>query len=142
MMKISWVDHVTNEEVARRAGTERKIMKTIRKRQLEFLGHVTRKEGLEELMLTGCVNGKRSRGRQRLTYLQSLSNWTTEQVDERVKPEVPRLKILRTAKDRVLWKSMVTNAWKSMFLENMARRERERERGNGRDITAICLTLK
>ena len=44
MMKISWVDHVTNEEVSRSAGTERKIMKTIRKRQMEFLGHVIRKE--------------------------------------------------------------------------------------------------
>ena len=33
----------------------------------------------------------------------------TEQVDEREKPEVARLKILRTAKDRVLWKSMVAN---------------------------------
>ena len=109
MMKISWVDHVTNEEVSRKAGTERKIMKTIRKRLIEFLGHVTRKEGLEELMLTGRVNVKRSRGRQRLTYLESLSKWMTEQVDEKEKPEVARLKILRTAKDRELWKSMVAN---------------------------------
>ena len=62
-------------------------------------------------MLTGRVNGKRSRGRQRLTYLESLSGRQrmTEQVDEREKLEVARLKILRTAKDRVLWKSMVAN---------------------------------
>ena len=109
MMKISWVDHITNEEVLRRAGTERKIMKTIRKRQIEFLGHVMRKEGLEELMLTGRVNGKRSRGRQRLTYLESLSKWMTEQVDETEKLQVARLKILRTAKDRELWRTMVVN---------------------------------
>ena len=63
-MKLSWVDHVTNEEVSRRAGTQRKIMKTIRKRQVEFLGHVMRKEGSEELMLTGRVNEKRNSGRQ------------------------------------------------------------------------------
>ena len=71
MMKISWLDYVTNEEVSRRTGTERKIMKTIRKRQIEFLGHVTRKGGLEELMLAERVHGKRSRGRQRLTYLET-----------------------------------------------------------------------
>ena len=75
-------------------------MKTIRKEQIEFLGHVTRKEGLEELMLTGRVNWKRSRGRQRLTYLESLSKGMTEQVDGREKSEVARLKILRTANDR------------------------------------------
>ena len=34
-----------------RAGTEPKIMKVIRKRQMEFLGHVMRKEGLEDMML-------------------------------------------------------------------------------------------
>ena len=50
-MKIPWVDHETNEVVLRRAGTERKIMKAIRKRQMEFLGHVMRKEGLEDVML-------------------------------------------------------------------------------------------
>ena len=84
-------------------------MKTIRKRQIEFLGHVTRKEGLEESMLTGCVNGKRRRERHRLTHLESLSKWMTEQVDEREKSEVARLRILRTAKDRESWKSMVAN---------------------------------
>ena len=61
------------------------------------------------MILTGRVNGKRSRGRQRLTYLESLSKWMTEQVDEKEKPEVARLKILRTAKDRVSLKSMLGN---------------------------------
>ena len=41
------------------------LLKIIRKKQLEFLGHVVRKEGLEEnLTLTGKIEGKRSRGRQ------------------------------------------------------------------------------
>ena len=38
-------------------------MKRIRKRQLEFLGHITRKEKLENLMVTGKIEAKRSRGR-------------------------------------------------------------------------------
>ena len=32
-----------------------------KKRQLEFIGHILRKNGFEELILTWCVNGKRSR---------------------------------------------------------------------------------
>ena len=94
-----------------RAGTERKIMKAIRRRQIEFLGHVMRKEGLEDMMLIGRVNGKWSRGRQRFAYLESLSKWMTEQVDETEKSQVARLKILRTA------------LWSPMFVENMAHRE-------------------
>ena len=109
MMKISWVDQVTNEEMLRRVGTKRKIMKTIRTRQIEFLGHVTRKQGLEELMLTGRVSGERSRGRQRLTNLESQIKWMTGQVDAIEKSQEAKLKILRTAKDRELCSSMVTN---------------------------------
>lgn len=79
------------------------------KRQVEFLGPVVRKEGSEELMLTGSVNGKGSRGRQRLTFLGILSKWMIKQIDETEKSEVAQLKILKTAKDRELWRSMVTN---------------------------------
>ena len=65
MFRIAWSDHVTNEEVLRRARRERSLMISIRKRQLQFLGHIMRKEGLENLTLTGRIEGKRSRGRQR-----------------------------------------------------------------------------
>ena len=67
------------------------------------LGTCYEEEGLEDQMLTERVNGKRSRGRQRLTYLDGLSKWMTEQVDETEKSQVVRLQILRTAKDRELW---------------------------------------
>ena len=42
MMKISWTNRVSNEMVLQRAGTERELLKMIRKRQLRYLGHVMR----------------------------------------------------------------------------------------------------
>ena len=57
-MRISWTDHLTNEEVLRKAKTERSLIKTIRKRQLRFLSHIMRKEGLENLILAGYIDGK------------------------------------------------------------------------------------
>ena len=78
---------VIDEDVFRRAGTERQIMKTITKRQIEFLGHAMTKEGFTELVLTERVNEKRSRGRQALTYLESFSKLLTEQVDDTKKPK-------------------------------------------------------
>ena len=60
MMRIPWADKLTNEEVLQRAGVERKLIGEIKTRQLRFLGHVIRKDGLENLALTG----KRSRGRK------------------------------------------------------------------------------
>ena len=57
------------------AGTQRSLLKKIRRRQLEFLGHIVRKENLEHLIVTGKIEGKRSKGRQRQTYIDSLSKW-------------------------------------------------------------------
>ena len=37
---------------------ERKLIGKIRTRQLRFLGHVIRKDGLENLALTGKIEGK------------------------------------------------------------------------------------
>ena len=36
---VSWIKKVTNEDVLRRAQTERQLMKQIVKRQCSFLGH-------------------------------------------------------------------------------------------------------
>ena len=49
MIKISWTDRVSNEMVFQRAGTKRKLMKMIRKRQLRFLGHEMRLQQLENV---------------------------------------------------------------------------------------------
>ena len=67
LVMVSWTEHVTNEEVLTRAGTKRELMMTIRQRQLRFLGHVMRKNELENVVLTGKIEGTRNRGRKRLT---------------------------------------------------------------------------
>ena len=53
MMKIPWTDKVSNEEVLTRAGVRRKMIREMLIRQLKVMGHITRKEGLENLALTG-----------------------------------------------------------------------------------------
>ena len=62
MLRISWAEKKTNVNVLREGNVQRSLMKTIRKRQMEFLGHVCRRRGLEFLSLTGKVEGKRDRG--------------------------------------------------------------------------------
>ena len=79
-------------------------------RQLEFLGHIMRKSGLEELILTGSVDGKRSSRRQIEKYFTNLSSWVAEQVPRKEKDKAKEINLLRTAKDRSLWKSMIAHA--------------------------------
>ena len=76
IMKISWVDKISNDEVLLRANTTRQLVQTTITRQIRFDGHVIRKGKLEYLMLTGKIEGKRARGRQRLTFLGWLERST------------------------------------------------------------------
>ena len=72
MMRISFAQDMSNEEVLKTAKADRSLVKNIRKRQLEFLGHILKKDGIENLCITGFVDGKRKRGKQRITFLDSL----------------------------------------------------------------------
>ena len=65
----------TNEEVLQLARVQRSLIETIRIRQMKFLGHISRKDGLEKLVLCGKIKGKRCRGRQRTKYIDSLNNF-------------------------------------------------------------------
>jgi len=102
MMKIPWTDRVTNEEVFSRAGVDRKLMQDVRSRQLKFLGHVMRKGGLENLALTGKVEGKRSRGRRRVTWMSSLKKWLEGKGVQDQETE-----LLKKANNRTAWHTMI-----------------------------------
>ena len=51
MLRISYTDHVTNEEVLRRVGEKRSFLKTIHQRKLQYFGHLTRQNGLQRRLL-------------------------------------------------------------------------------------------
>ena len=78
MMRIPWTDKVRNEDVLKRAGTGRKLILEIRTKQMRFLGHLMRKDGLENLALTGKIEGKRSRGRKWSLWMANLNEWIGE----------------------------------------------------------------
>ena len=101
MLRIPWTARITNEEVLRRAGTERTLINQIRKRQLNFLGHIIRANGLEKDCLLGRVQGRRARGRQRLKFMDVLK----EQMDHRWKTA----DLIRMAHDRGRWRSLVAD---------------------------------
>ena len=54
------------------AGTSRKLVTTIRQRQLRYLGHVLRGRTLERDCLLGAIEGTRARGRQRIKFMDGI----------------------------------------------------------------------
>ena len=98
MMKFPWTDKVSNEEVLTRAGVQRKMIREMLIRQLKFMGHITRKEGLENLALTGKIVGRRSRGRSRILWMDSLQKL----LEERGVKELGVVLIQKARKPRVV----------------------------------------
>uniref|UniRef100_A0A8D9AUB6 Uncharacterized protein n=1 Tax=Cacopsylla melanoneura TaxID=428564 RepID=A0A8D9AUB6_9HEMI len=47
ILRISWVDKITNSEVLSRMGKRKEIMITIKERKLAYLGHIMRNEKKE-----------------------------------------------------------------------------------------------
>ena len=58
MLRISWKDGLTIEEVYRRMNTHTSLLIEIVHRKLSFLGHVIRKDDLEGFVVNGFVDGK------------------------------------------------------------------------------------
>ena len=100
MMRVPWTARRTNQAALELAGTSRRLMNKIRKRQLRYVGHVLRGESLEKHCLMGMIEGNRARGRQRIKYLDGIKTL----VGVRNVGEVVRL-----AEDREGWRSIVAN---------------------------------
>ncbi|KAI5754908.1 hypothetical protein M8J77_012531 [Diaphorina citri] len=78
ILKIKWTDRITNEEVLRRMSKNKEIAFTIKKRKLQYFGHIVRNPVKYHQLLTvlqGEIAGKRKRGRPRTSWIQNLSQW-------------------------------------------------------------------
>ncbi|KAF6214379.1 hypothetical protein GE061_009119 [Apolygus lucorum] len=77
LLRISWVDRVTNAQVLHGMGcSQPELLYIVKKRKLEYLGHVLRNEEKYRLLqnvLQGKVKG--GPGRLRISWLANLRKW-------------------------------------------------------------------
>jgi len=78
MEKISWTDHVKNEEVLLRVNEQRIILHEIRKRKANWIGHILRRNCLLKKVIEGKIKGEMEvairRGRRRKKLLDDLKD--------------------------------------------------------------------
>jgi hypothetical protein len=77
MEKISWTDHVRNEEVLFRVNEHRNILHELRKRKANWIGHILRRNCLLKQIIEGKIKGEmevtRRRWRRRKKLLDRKS---------------------------------------------------------------------
>ena len=80
ILRISYRYHVTNEEVRAKiqqaVGTYEVLLTIVKRRKLQWYGHVSRSLGLAETILQGTVKGGRRQGRQRKRWEDNIREWT------------------------------------------------------------------
>ena len=68
MLKIPWIKKVTNVEVLKRASTKRTILKTIKKRKINYFRMIMKEPKYEllRLIMQGKIEGRRGKGRRKI----------------------------------------------------------------------------
>ena len=80
ILHISYRDHVTNEDVRAKIqqaiGPREDFLITVKRRKLQWYGHVSRSSGVAKTILQGAVKGGGRQGRQRKRWEDNIREWT------------------------------------------------------------------
>jgi len=82
MLRISWTKHRTNNSIFEELEPARRFLAEVRRRKLQYVGHVVRADNLCTHVLHGIVDGKRRRGRPRRRWTDDIKQWTGISVAE------------------------------------------------------------
>ena len=79
ILRISYKDHVTNEEVRAKIqqaiGPHEDLLAIVKRRKLQWHGHVSRSSGLAKTILQSTVKGGRRQGRQRKRWEENIRDF-------------------------------------------------------------------
>ena len=98
-------DHVTNEEVRAKiqqsTGSHKDLLMIVKRRKLQWYGHVSRSSGLAVNILQGTVKGGRRQGGQRKRWEDNIREWTGMEFG----------KSQRAVENRVQWRKVVAESF-------------------------------
>lgn len=83
MLKISWVDKVSNAEVLQKVQENKSILDTVQHRKFRWIGHILRHDSLLRDVIKGRMKEKVTRGRKRLQMLSDVISKSYEDFEER-----------------------------------------------------------
>ena len=94
ILHISYKDHVTNEEVRAKIqqaiGPHEDLLTIVKRRRLQWYGHVSRSSGLAKTTLQGVAKWGRRQGRQRKRWEDNIREWTGLEFGRSQRAEDPR----------------------------------------------------
>ena len=104
ILHISYKDHIANEEVRAKIqqaiGLHEDLLTIVRRRKLQWNGHVSRSLGVAKTILQGTVKGGRRQGGQSKRWKDNIREWTSLEFG----------KSQRAVENREKWRKLVAKS--------------------------------
>ena len=74
-LRVPWTTRRSNQSILKEISLEYSLKGLILKVKLQFIGHLTRRaDSLEKILMLGKIEGRRRRGRQRMRWLDGITD--------------------------------------------------------------------
>ena len=74
-MRVPWIARRSNQSILKEISPEYSLEGLMLKLELQYLGHlIQRTDSLEKTLMLGKIEGRRRRGRQRMRWLDGITN--------------------------------------------------------------------
>ena len=75
-MRVPWTARRSNQSILKETSPEYSLEELMLKLKLQYFGHMMqRTSSLEKTLMVGKIEGGRTRGRQRMSWLDGITDW-------------------------------------------------------------------